>query len=29
MGWLAVLGALGGVVLHGFGRVFTNGKGKK
>ena len=29
MGWMAVLGALAGVVLHGFGRVFTNGKGKK
>ena len=29
MGWMVVLGALAGVVLHGFGRVFTNGKGKK
>ncbi len=29
MGWMAVLGAFAGVVLHGFGRVFTNGKGKK
>ncbi len=29
LGWLAVIGALLGVVLHGIGRVFTNGNGKK
>jgi octaheme c-type cytochrome (tetrathionate reductase family) len=28
-GWMAVLSALAGVVLHGFGRFFTNGNGKK
>ena len=28
-GWMAVLGGLAGVVLHGFGRLFTNGNGKK
>lgn len=26
LGWMAVLSALAGVVLHGFGRFFTNGK---
>ena len=26
MGWVLVLGSLLGVVLHGLGRVFTNGK---
>jgi len=29
LGWMAVLGALAGVVLHGFGRLFTRGNGKK
>jgi octaheme c-type cytochrome (tetrathionate reductase family) len=29
LGWMAVLGALAGVVLHGFGRLFTKGNGKK
>jgi hypothetical protein len=29
MGWMAVLSALAGVVLHGFGRFFTNGNSKK
>jgi octaheme c-type cytochrome (tetrathionate reductase family) len=28
-GWIAVLGALAGVTLHGVGRLFTNGNGKK
>jgi hypothetical protein len=28
-GWMAVLGGLAGVVLHGFGRLFTKGNGKK
>jgi len=28
-GWLAVLGALAGVTLHGIGRFFSNGNGKK
>ena len=27
LGWVAVLGALVGVVLHGLGRIFTNGNG--
>jgi hypothetical protein len=26
IGWLAILGSLVGVVLHGLGRVFTNGR---
>jgi hypothetical protein len=26
LGWIAVFGALAGVVLHGAGRIFTNGK---
>jgi hypothetical protein len=29
MGWIAVLGALAGVFLHGFGRMLTNRNGKK
>ena len=29
LGWLAAIGALLGVFLHGMGRVFTNGNGKK
>jgi hypothetical protein len=29
MGWMAVLSALAGVVLHGIGRFFSNGNGKK
>ncbi len=29
LGWMAVLSALAGVVLHGFGRFITNGNGKK
>jgi octaheme c-type cytochrome (tetrathionate reductase family) len=29
LGWLVVLGSLVGVVLHGVGRVFTNGKNNK
>ncbi|MGD2270033.1 MAG: tetrathionate reductase family octaheme c-type cytochrome [Desulfobacterales bacterium] len=30
LGWLAVFGSLGGVVIHGLGRIFTNGnRGKK
>jgi hypothetical protein len=29
MGWIAVLGALAGVVLHGAGRIFANGKNGK
>ena len=29
MGWIAVLGALAGVFLHGFGRMLTKGNGKK
>jgi hypothetical protein len=28
-GWIAVLGALAGVVLHGVGRFFANGKNGK
>jgi octaheme c-type cytochrome (tetrathionate reductase family) len=28
LGWIAVLGALVGVALHGLGRIFTNGKHK-
>ena len=26
LGWIAVVGGLIGVILHGFGRIFTNGK---
>ena len=26
MGWVLVIGSLLGVVLHGLGRIFTNGK---
>ena len=29
LGWIAVLGALAGVVLHAAGRFFTNGKNGK
>ncbi|MEW5910695.1 MAG: cytochrome C, partial [Thermodesulfobacteriota bacterium] len=29
IGWIAVLGALIGVSLHGLGRVFTSGNGRK
>jgi hypothetical protein len=29
LGWMAVLGALAGVFLHGFGRLLTKGNGKK
>jgi octaheme c-type cytochrome (tetrathionate reductase family) len=29
LGWMAVLSALAGVVLHGFGRLLTKGNGKK
>jgi hypothetical protein len=30
LGWFAVFGSLGGVFIHGLGRIFTNGKrGKK
>jgi len=29
LGWIAILGALLGVVLHGLGRVFTKGNGRK
>jgi hypothetical protein len=29
LGWIAVLGALAGVVLHGAGRFFANGKNGK
>ena len=29
IGWIAVLGALGGVTLHGLGRMFTRKNGKK
>ena len=29
LGWMAVLGALAGVVLHGAGRIFANGKNGK
>jgi octaheme c-type cytochrome (tetrathionate reductase family) len=29
LGWIAVLGALFGVCLHGLGRVFTNSNGRK
>jgi len=29
LGWIAILGALFGVVLHGLGRVFTKGNGRK
>jgi octaheme c-type cytochrome (tetrathionate reductase family) len=29
IGWIAVLGSLFGVCLHGLGRVFTNGNGEK
>lgn len=29
LGWLAAIGALVGVCLHGFGRIVTNGNGKK
>ncbi len=28
VGWLIVLGSLAGVVIHGFGRVFTNGRSR-
>ncbi len=28
MGWVAVLSAMAGVFLHGFGRLFTNSNGK-
>jgi hypothetical protein len=29
LGWLAVLGALLGVTLHGLGRIFTKANGRK
>lgn len=29
LGWVAVLGALAGVILHGLGRVLTNGRNKE
>jgi octaheme c-type cytochrome (tetrathionate reductase family) len=29
LGWVAVIGALLGVCLHGLGRIFTNGNGRK
>jgi hypothetical protein len=29
LGWLAVFGSLGGVFIHGLGRIFTNGKRRK
>ncbi|MCG6893534.1 MAG: tetrathionate reductase family octaheme c-type cytochrome [Desulfobacteraceae bacterium] len=29
IGWVAVLGALVGVMLHGLGRIFTSGNGRK
>jgi hypothetical protein len=29
LGWIAIIGALLGVCLHGLGRIFTNGNGRK
>jgi len=28
LGWLLILGSLAGVVIHGIGRVFTNGRSR-
>ena len=28
-GWIVVIGSLVGVCLHGLGRIFTNGNGKR